>query len=138
MHGNSHWLGLRSNTGDMVYTLRRERTAIATAAAACIGGLNKSILGLFTRTEVILYNSATGEKSAVIPNPYKMAFHTGSIVEGMGRNMRSWYIYGTVHFLFLLFFAFTPELPWSQLQACSSYNSHYVQVYPAVNLYYLN
>jgi hypothetical protein len=75
------WFGLGASTGDMVYTLRRGE------AAACIGGKNKSIIGIFTETEVVLYNSATGEQSAVIPNPYKMKFISSVIGKGKRRNV---------------------------------------------------
>jgi hypothetical protein len=82
-HG-ANWIGLGTSTGDMVYKLRRE------SAAACIGGQNKSIFGLFTETEVVLYDSATGEQSAVIPNPYKKKFNASSfspsIAKGKNRH----------------------------------------------------
>jgi hypothetical protein len=76
----TNWLGFGTSTGDIVYTLRQE------SASACIGGHKKSVLGLFTETEVVLYDSATGEQSAVIPNPYKKKFHSPSIVQGKSSN----------------------------------------------------
>jgi hypothetical protein len=75
------WFGLATSTGDMVYTLRRGD------AAACIGGKNKSILGIFTEREVILYNSATGEQSAVIPNSYTFPFISSVIAKGKRRHL---------------------------------------------------
>jgi hypothetical protein len=82
---STNWLGFGTNTGDMVYTLRRE------SAAACIGGQDKSIIGLFTETEVVLYDSTTGKQSAVIPHPCKVDFHSSSsIAKGKSRTM--WFL----------------------------------------------